>query len=190
MGKDAERRLVSMANHFNWYRHKYGDVRKCKHCGEILPKTENAPDYAVAPIFTWVECKNNNSTGRWRWVEISEDGDRSNQRKWLLREGGWLLIELGLERAPKGKGAWLVPFRKWVKDIEPVLEAKGMKSIRYRESRGRPGADTILAGYECEWLPNVGWIPRNGHAWWKALYDACIAMATRIEHRRGLKDNG
>lgn len=175
MAKEAEKRVVALANHYKWYRHKYGDVRYCIHCEKALPKTENAPDYAIAPIYTWVEAKNSvPSTGRWNWTEIAADGDRKNQRAWLIENGGWLFIELGEGRAPKEKGAFLVPFKSWLREVEPFLIEKGYKSIRLREKRNRPGADTLLAKWALEWEPNVGWTIPNGHVWW-------IALADRIE---------
>lgn len=169
MAKEAEQRLVDMANYFGWYRHKYGDVRYCIHCQEPLPKTERMPDYALAPLYTWIECKNNDSTGRWRWAEIGPDGERHNQRNWLMKHGGWLLIELGEGRAPNEKSAWLIPFAKWVSDIEPVLIEEGMKSVRRKTLRGRPGALELFEGYEMLWITNHGWVPKNGHVFWKVL---------------------
>lgn len=172
MGKDAEKRVVEIANHYGWYRHKYGDVRYCIHCHKPQPKSERAPDYAVAPIATWVEAKNNDAKGRWSWIELLADGDRSNQRDWLLEKGGWLFIELGLGRAPNGKGAWLVPFKLWVEQVEPVLLEKGMRSLRYtQKQKAKPGADEFLHKWALAWETNVGWTIPDGHVWWRALAD-------------------
>lgn len=173
MAKEAEKRVVALANHYNWYRHKYGDVRYCVHCHQALPKTERAPDFAIAPVFTWMEAKNNNSSGRWPWVEIGPEGDRVNQREWLIENGGWLFIELSEDDAhgSKGRGAFLVPFKSWLSEVEPYLIEKGYKSLRLSESRKRPGADTLLVKWELEWETNVGWVIPDGHVWWKALAD-------------------
>lgn len=173
MAKEAEKRVVALANHYNWYKHKYGDVRYCIHCEKALPKTENAPDYALAPIYTWVEAKNSQpSTERWNWSEIAEDGERSNQRRWLIENGGWLFIELSNKgaRGDKGRGAFLVPFKLWLTDVEPILVKLGMKSIRLETKGNRPGADSLLDCWALEWEANVGWVIPDGHDWWKALH--------------------
>lgn len=173
--KEAEKRVVAFAKHYGYYRHKYGDVRKCLHCQGLLPKTENAPDYAIAPIFTWIEAKNSaKSTGRWNWAEIGPEGARKNQRAWLIREGGWLFIEL-INIQEEGqvwadnRGAFLIPFKSWLKDVEPILLKLKMKSIRLDTKANRPGADSLLAQWALVWEPNVGWLPPAGHIWWTAL---------------------
>ena len=178
-GKKAEAKWRAVCKRNLWYWHKYGDVRYCIYCKGVLPKTERAPDFAVAVSFTYVECKNNDKTGRWSWKELADGGTRHNQREWLLNEGGWLFIELGLGRAPKGKSAFLVPFGFWVDHIEPQLIELGMASIR-KDTRGkdgkRPGADEILARFRLEWVTKEGWIIPNGHDWWKALHSNLIGL--------------
>ena len=170
MTKEAEKRVVAFAKHYDYYRHKYGDVRRCLHCQGLLPKTENAPDYAIAPIYTWVEAKNSDSTETWKWHEIGPNGDRKNQRRWLIENGGWLFIELSTEgaRGSEGRGAFLIPFKSWLKEVEPILLKSGQKSIGLVSKRN-PGADSLLAEWSMIWLPNVGWIPDNNHIWWEAL---------------------
>ena len=171
MAKEAEKRTVAIARFYGWYSHKYGDVRKCIHCQGLLPKTENAPDYAIAPIFTWVEAKNSGSTERWNWEEIGPEGARKNQRAWLIKNGGWLLIELSNKdaRGANGRMAYLVPFKKWLSEVEPILLKLEMKSIRLDTKGNRPGADSLLKTWELEWTPTVGWTIPPGHIWWTAL---------------------
>jgi len=192
--KQAETRVRWMSNWYRYYAHKYGDVRYpvCANCHTqfticpvckqkwVLPKSENAPDFAVGMVYTYIEAKNNDKTGRWGWTEISETGDRANQRKWLLDKQGWLFIELGLGRAPKGKGAWLIPFVRWVQDIEPKLDMLGMKSIRKETKGKRPGADELLAGYQLEWHSG-GWVIPDHHAWWHRLHDVYGAHMIVLE---------
>lgn len=175
-GKQAEPRWRAICKRNNWYWHKYGDVRYCIHCKTPLPKTENAPDFAVGISFTYVECKNNDKTGRWRWKELSANGNRQNQRTWLLREGGWLFIELGTKNAPKGKSAYLIHFGTWVSEIEPLLLELNMASIRKEPKGKRPGADELLADYRLDWVQNEGWHIPNGHIWWKALYNNLLGL--------------
>lgn len=164
--KQSEAKWRKIMKDKGWFWHKYGDVRYCMHCHKPLPKTENAPDFVVAPLVTYVECKNSNATGRWDWTEIAEDGARANQRNWLLEHDGWLFIELGTGKAPKGRQAYLVPIIIWINYIEPQLRELKMSSIR-KETRGkRPGADDLLLTFMLEWVPNQGWIIPDYHEWW------------------------
>lgn len=178
--KVVESRWRKVVKDLGWYWHKYGDVRYCMHCHKPLPKSENAPDFAVAPVFTYVECKQSDSTGRWNWKEIAEDGTRANQRKWLLDNHGWLFIELGTGNAPNGRQAYLVPIIIWVYEVEPKLIELKMSSIR-KETRGkRPGADDLLSDYTMEWESGEGWrIPPN-HQWWKSLLSKLQQMNKEV----------
>jgi hypothetical protein len=171
MTKQAEARWRAIAKANGWYWHKYGDVRYCWKCHSVLPKSENAPDFAVAVVYTYVECKNSDSTGRWNCKEITEEGRRSNQRQWLIDNRGWLFIELGNKPAPKGKSAFLIPFIIWMRDVEPILREKGMMSI-HKETKGkRPGADELLADYRLDWKDGNWEIPIT-HKWWAALFSS------------------
>lgn len=197
MTKEAEKRLVTIARYYNWYSHKYKDVRyvyclsckkrigECPHCKEPLlqPKSNRVTDYALAPIYTWIECKNSDNTGRWNWADdIGPEGKRKLQRDWLEQSsaGGWLLIELGDKPAPNGKSAYLVPWGKW-KAIEQVLNDNEMKSIRKETKGNRPGGDELLHDYKLEWETNTGWLIPKGHIWWKALRGKLMAEMSKIE---------
>lgn len=178
--KRAEERTREMLKHYNWYWHKYGDVRYCMNCHVALPKSENAPDFSAGMVYTYIEAKNSDSSDTWQWSEISEEGARKNQRKWLLETGGWLFIELGSGNAPKGKSAYLVPFDQWVGLIEPQLIKNNMKSIRKETYRDRPGADTLLADFQLTWEYG-GWrIPVN-HVWWRILSMKLQLELERVE---------
>lgn len=176
MTKEAEKRVRDLANHYGWYRHKYGDVRYCIHCHQPLPKTERAPDYFLAQVGNWVECKNNDSTGTWKCSEIMEGGERSGQREFLNEHGGWLFIELSEGRAPTKASAYLVPWDRWLHDVEPILEENDMKSFRREtiynkdDSVRRLGADRLLDEWELEWETHIGWIIPDEHEYWRALY--------------------
>ena len=178
--KRAESSFKETLKAYDWRWHKYGDVRYCIHCHKPLPKSENAPDFSAWVVYTWVECKNSNSTGRWVWTEISEGGDRANQRAWLIENGGWLYIELGTGRAPKGKSAYLVPFKHWLNRIEPFLIENGMKSIRKETIGNRPGADDFLALWRLDWRNSHWEIPKN-HYWWYSLRTALYKELEFVE---------
>jgi len=173
MRKKAELRVRNIANHYGWFKHKYGDVRYCIHCHMPLPKSENAPDFYIAPIGTWVEAKNNDSTGTWKCGEIMEGGARKNQREFLDKNGGWLFIELADGNAPKNADAYLVPWASWKTDIEPILNENDMKSIRRLTTYNkdgmvrRPGADFLLEAYQLKWESKTGWIIPGKHTFWK-----------------------
>lgn len=193
MTKEAETRWGDIVNLYGWFRLKFGDVRYtvCPHCNfrYTLPKGKKRPDFIVAPVFTYVEAKNNDARGTWKWTEIGEGGDRKLQREWMQEHGGWLFIELGTGRAPKGKGAWLIPWQRWENDIEPVLIANEQMSLRHRtyynndgtRRGGIFGADHLLAGYELVWETNVGWTIPKGHIWWRLLHSALTKHLADIE---------
>lgn len=198
MVKEAEKTLVHLRKKYNFYSHKYGDLRKptcgiCKKITEVcpncdnpffLPKTDRMPDYALGIIYTWVECKNSDSTGRWNWaIDIGPEGNRKIQRNFFLETPGWLLVELGTEKAPDGKSVYLIPTRHWFSTLEPELIEKGMKSIRKETKRNRPGADELWSKYKLSWVVNEGWIIPAGHIWWKALHYSLTLMAQTVEEK-------
>lgn len=190
--KQAEGSFVDLANFYNYFHHKYGDVRACPHCHKNLPKSENAPDYAAGIVYTYVECKNSNASshGIWKWTELLPDGARANQRKWLETNGGWLFIVLGIGRAPKGKSAYLLPFEIWSQVVEPYLLSKEMRSIRRETIGDRKGADEFLADYRLEWKPNEGWVIPDGHIWWLSLRVRLESQLDFIKHKLERKGTG
>lgn len=152
MAKEAEAAFTKMIRGLGFFSHKYGDARRCFQCGAIQPKSERAPDYAIAPIFTWVECKNSDSTGRWNWAsDIGPNGARKPQRQFLIENGGWLFIELGQGRAPDGRGAWLIPFKDWLV-AEDLLLASDILSLKF-EAVGQPHHKNYRPS-ATEWLGN------------------------------------
>lgn len=186
--KQAEVRVRDWTNRRGYFHHKYGDVRYCIHCNKPLPKSEKAPDFFVGVVGTWVEAKNNDKDGTWAWSEIAEGGSRANQREFLKENGGWLFIELGAGKAPNGKSAYLLPFKSWMKEIEPVLIQAGMQSIRKETtfnkdgSIRRLGADSLLAKYRLVWEQG-GWEPPIGHIWWSTL---CVKLESELEKVRSM----
>lgn len=189
--KKAEKRWRDISNQYGFYSYKFGDVRYCVHCNKALPKSELKPDFVTAPIYTWIECKNNQSNGTWGWTEIAADGERKNQRDFLNENGGWLFIELGRGRAPKGVSAWLVPWPTWVNYVEPMLTQNNQASIRRTAIKnqdgtnraGMLGADELLFGYELSWETNTGWVIPDKHPWWNALHKKMIDELAKVsEH--------
>jgi hypothetical protein len=175
MAKQAEKRIRDITNHYSWFRHKYGDVRYCIHCKKPLPKTERAPDFYVSQIGDWIEAKNNDSTGTWKCSELFKDGERANQRQFLIDNVGWLFIELSDGHGPSNTAAYLISFDDWLYDVERVLEDNDMKSIRrettYKKDGtvNRYGADELMFGFELIWEAHNGWVIPDGHPYWYHL---------------------
>lgn len=174
--KDAEPILVQISKRYGLLQHKYGDVRCCPNCHTTLPKSEKKPDYLLSVLHTFVECKNNDSTGRWNWAQdIGPTGERQFQREFLNTRGGWLLVKLGEGRAPKGKAVWLFPWAYWRDNIENMLLERNLLSIRL-EAVGqpnyknyRPAATTLFDDkYRLEWVDG-GWEIPVGHPFWLAI---------------------
>jgi hypothetical protein len=68
-----------------------------------------------------------------------------------------------------------------MKEVEPILIEKNMKSIRLRQvQKSRPGAETLLKKWALEWKPNVGWIIPNGHIWWVSLRSKTLTLLEHI----------
>ncbi|MGC9384731.1 MAG: hypothetical protein ACP5D6_09050 [Kosmotogaceae bacterium] len=190
--KKSEKRLRDLINHYNWWGHKYGDVRYCIHCHKPLPKSERAPDYYLSQIGDWIECKNNDSTGTWRCAEIMPGGERQLQRDFLNENGGWLFIELADGRAPKKAAAYLVIWDFWVNHVEPILIKEDMSSFRRETTYNKDGSvrrlggDRLLSDWELEWKEHIGWIIPRGHFYWKELKAKLSEMIEDInEMQRG-----
>lgn len=175
MARKSAESYFTATFHDPWYRHKYGDVRYCIHCKKALPKSESAPDYSLGmPVF-WVECKNNDRSGRWTWKELV--CGREKQRQFLIDNDGWLYIVLGTGRMPKGKSAYLVPIRAWVEEIEPVLLDKNISSFGKVASLNKDGScrvgsiggDDLLSDWRLEW--NKKFIIPKGHEFWHIYMD-------------------
>jgi len=192
--KQSEVRFRELAKHHGFAWHKYRDVSYCIHCHKPLPKSELKPDFLLACVYTWIECKNDTQTGTWGWTELAEGGDRIAQREWLDENGGWLFIELGQGKAPKGKGAWLVSWEDWKEEIEPQLIERDQKSLRMEtvynkdgsKRRNFIGADLLLSDYALEWEPNIGWTIPQGHVFWLRYLDRlCLWIDVIQEHYIG-----
>lgn len=183
--KQAEQDFREMTKHYSFGRHKYGDARYCVHCGKVLPKSERMPDYSMWLVFTYIECKNSDNTGKWDWVELLPDGDSKFQREFLTENGGWLFITLGEGRAPRGRGAWLVSWDTWAKSIEPELLKREQRSLRKKSKRSsHVGADELLDGYDLLW-DKGHWLIPLGHPFWQSAYSKTLAVATALENMLG-----
>lgn len=188
--KKSEKRLRDLINHYDWWGHKYGDVRYCIHCHKPLPKSEQAPDYYVSQSGDWIECKNNDSSGTWRCAEIMPGGERQLQRDFLDKSGGWLFIELADGRAPKEAAAYLVPWEHWLKFVEPILIKADMSSIRRETTYNkdgdvrRLGGDRLLDSWELKWKQGAGWTIPHDHIYWRDLRARLSSMILDIDAMR------
>jgi len=164
--KESEQSFVQFTHAMGWGHHKYGDVRYCMYCHKPLPKSELKPDYLLAPVFTWVECKNSNATGRWTWRDdIGPGGKRELQRKFLTENGGYLYILLGKGRPVRDKMTWIIPWGDWLQKIEPKLLELNIASIAYFSTSRTVGAKDIIefAPYQLVWEKGKGWVIPKGH---------------------------
>lgn len=181
--KLAEKTFVNLAKNYGWKWHKYGDVRYCIHCRKPLPKSETAPDYMLAPIATWIECKNNAKSGRWEWkFDIGPSGGRKGQRTWLNENGGWLLIQLGRGKAPTGRKVWLLPWRTWL-EKEVLLFERNQSSLRLTQTVSyHYTPDELFSGYELVWVDwQTGYKIPKDHKFWESYKVALEYELKRIE---------
>lgn len=180
---DSEKYFKELCNLYSWGSHKYGDVRKCIHCGGLLPKSEQMPDYVVMPLPYVVECKNDNAShGSWPWAEdFGPTGKRFIQKEKLARYNGWLFVVLGDKPAPRGKSAWLIPWDYWLK-IEERLLSMGQMSIPFEGTPRLESGRTLFNGFILEWLDGGFIIPRF-HPFWKKHAER---LTEELERARGM----
>lgn len=175
--------------------YKHRDRQKCPRCGHLLYKAEAAPDYSVFFPYAgrlchfYVEVK----YGRRYWSFSDENkGVRPLQREKLSNTDNlsWLFIVLGDGRAPKGRGAFLVPWDHW-QEIEEKLLTQGQKSIGLHDSRN-PGAESTLAEYRLEWERGTGWAVPENHIFiqfWKG--ELCpLQPYVQMSQRYQMSSNG
>lgn len=142
--------------------HKYKDRQQCPKCFHLLWKSDNQVDgeFSFLGVKTLVEVKQSSSDHRWNYSD-PEKGIRGNQ---ITNLDYWeaehcmpfvfIVLDHDNGRAPKNRGAFLVPWRDW-KLIECYLLSQGQKSLRLRGGR-KIAAEDILTAYELEWQSG-GW---------------------------------
>ena len=92
------------------------------------------------------------------------DDQRFRLSTWEDRAKGrysWLFLELGKGRAPKGRSAYLIPFKEFQR-LEEELLAQGQKSIQ-KETKRNPGGDEMFGFWKLDWIKEVGWILPENH---------------------------
>lgn len=173
--KTAERELKVLMNNINVFTHKFRDrgyiqcptchmsILTCPRCRQdmLMPKAQSYPDYlgCADPIFIEVKF----GRDRYAWEDISKI-----QRETLTNnDNSWIFIVIGGGRVPNGRGAWLVPWDRYL-EAEVHCLAYGHKSIVFEKSdRSRvPTADEFWQPFRLEWSAGSWSIPL-GHAWWK-----------------------
>ena len=173
--KDSEKRLGTMMRSYGYFTHKWRDrgyiscphchrlVMRCPNChGDLLlPKAQTLPDFLVAPVYTYIECKQAEES--WSLTDFTE-----NQEKLLAEEPhSWLFLLIGPGPAPRKQQAYLI---NWL-SFTHKRNAADIKSVRFEESpRSRaPLAITLFNNAVLEWEKGEGWKIPMGHLWW-SLY--------------------
>lgn len=158
---------------FDW--HKYPDAHYCPFCGMLEWKSDKMPDFEIVSHGrkTLVEVKQSSKDGYWNFSN-EEAGIRDIQRNELDRyekKHGiptWLFVVLGTGRAPKGRSAWLIPWKDY-KQIEKELLAKGQRSIA-RDTKRNIGGLEAYEGYMV-WWKKGGWTIPDLHPFWRIMND-------------------
>jgi hypothetical protein len=143
--------------------HKFPDHRMCYNCNAIIPKSDEQPDYIASIDWFYVEAKECDSMGYFRWADPKK-GFTPIQRRRLAEHEGYVYLVMREPngRAPDGVSAYVIPWDDWL-DIEVRLELNGAKSIRRTATKKLPGADELLTAYQCEW--QAGSKDKGG--WWQ-----------------------
>lgn len=174
--KQSETSLGLLMRGLNYFVHKWRDrgyiscprchvlLKTCPVCHEdmLLPKAQSHPDFLIAMKWAYVECKQGGES----WPI----GDISDVQQSALNDhhNSWIFLEMGTGRAPKGKGAWLIPWEEF-KEMQRMILAKGHKSIRFQDTERSkvPTADDAFHPYRLYWQTNEGWTIPEEHEWWQ-----------------------
>lgn len=162
--KGAEGRIPHLAKRLRWGYRKYKDASYCPHCKQLQWKSERMPDYSLSPVIVYVEVKESLANERFSF----KDAITQVQIDFFNKYPGYIFLEMGSGRAPKGKSAYMIPTYMWFA-LTDLLESDGFKSFAREESpRGAPGTDDLFEDWSCRW-ENGGWVIPGDHEWWEEI---------------------
>ena len=160
------------------YGYKFRDRARCMHCGMLQPKSQTEPDYLAAIVWSFVEVKG--AHDRWNWITGEPISDVQRDR--LEKNNGWLFLELGEGRRPKGKQAFLVPYSAWV-PWQSYYESIGAKSITLEGTKKLPSARQDLKQWSLVWKDSRWTVPPD-HLFWAFLDDGLRKLMSYIKEIR------
>lgn len=172
--------------------HKFADILMCPACFNTIWQSNRMPDFEVTyrGLKTLAEVKQGSGEyGAWNFSS-ENSGIRPIQREaldaWLETQGvmPWIFLVLGEGRAPKGRGAFLIPWGDW-KRIEQGLLAKGQHAIRLEGGRKESAVDTLFR-YRLDWCTSTdahpsGWDLSWGHPFFQFEHVANLSYQLRLE---------
>jgi len=178
--KKSEVEFKNFCKRQGLYWHKFADILICPVCRNTIWQSNKMPDFEVTycGTKTLVEVKQGTGKyGAWNFGN-EESGIRPIQRdalfEWKATQNTmpWLFLVLGTGRAPKGRGAFLIPWTHWVAEEKKLLN-EGQKSIRFTGGQKR-NADVLLAEYRLDWIKADddfvgGWSLPWGHIFYTFL---------------------
>jgi len=176
--KKSEIEFKDLCRRLNLHWHKFADILKCPNCNMVIWQSKNMPDFEVAHcgLKTVVEVKQGSSAyGAWAFGDPNK-GIRPNQRKsmnmWWNEQGvmPWLFVVLGNGRAPKERGAFLIPWETWKTYETDLLHGK-QKSIRLMGGRKRNAVD-LFPQYRLDWVKSNDDHPGG----WDLPWDHCFNL--------------
>lgn len=165
--KLAEKEFAQLCARNNIWAHKFGDVRKCANCGQLVfPKRTSEADEKYQEsivdylIFVgnepgWVECKGRLGLTAFPFAEVNQR-QRSFMSSWERRGVKcFIFLSFGPGGYPN-RGAWLMPWWAYLLLEQDLMENDLRVSVPYtffQELKRNP--------WELEWKAG-GWsIPRN-----------------------------
>jgi len=169
--KRNESQFKNMCKKYEWMSVKYRDRQfvPCMNCGKmtLIPKSDKKPDYLLAYEWAYVEAKGAKDT-----FNFQSDITAVQRETMVQVQESWLFLEIGTGRAPNGKGAFLVPWKKWIA-VESEALFQGHKSIRWlpdNEEKGNrirvPLTREVIEDYRLVWEDSCWTIPED-HVFWK-----------------------
>ena len=175
--KQSEASLGTMMRGNGYFVHKWRDrgfvscpschkaVMFCPYCRSsmLLPKAQTYPDFLVAQEYSFIECKQGEES--WSITDISEVQEK------VLDDNAdsWIFLELGTGRAPKGKQAFLIPWKRFKEDRKNLL-GSGMKSVRFENTEHSKVLTAYSVWLDCmlNWKTGEGWKIPIYHMWYQA----------------------
>jgi hypothetical protein len=141
--------------------HKFSDVRVCYKCNAVIPKAEDQPDYLGSIDWFYVEAKETDAQGYFKWRD-KRGGFTDVQRRRLAEHEGYVFILMRdvNGRAPEGASAYCIPWQDWL-EVEARLELMDISSVRRVSTKRLPGLDDgegishLLIPHKCRWIPGT-----------------------------------
>jgi len=176
--KQAERELVTMANSYNWWIHKWSDVRictnkvKCEECGHeqickgrifMTDRDQQDLDETIVDYLAffqhypvWIEVKGKPGKTRIPFTDLTEKQNDFLTSFYGRGVASFVFVTLGTQIPDRY--AWLISIQVWNQFVEQAF-SEGMKSFPYKPTSRKADIYSmeVFQQWTLDWKPNQGW---------------------------------